>query len=89
MNWRACDQVIEPVKGKPIVLMSWKGSDPTLPCVILNSHYDVVPVMQEQWTDADPFGGEVKDGKIYGRGAQDMKCVCIQYLVMGAPVCIA
>jgi succinyl-diaminopimelate desuccinylase len=40
-------------------------------CVHFNSHIDVVEV-GAGWT-FDPFGGELKDGKIYGRGACDMK----------------
>ncbi|MGR3634304.1 MAG: acetylornithine deacetylase/succinyl-diaminopimelate desuccinylase family protein [Shimia sp.] len=40
-------------------------------CVHFNSHTDVVEV-GHGWT-FDPFGGEVHDGKIYGRGACDMK----------------
>ena len=40
-------------------------------CVHFNSHTDVVEVGQG-WT-FDPFGGAVSDGKIYGRGACDMK----------------
>ncbi len=40
-------------------------------CVHFNSHIDVVDVGLG-WT-TDPFGGELKDGKIYGRGACDMK----------------
>ncbi|MBY5972591.1 acetylornithine deacetylase/succinyl-diaminopimelate desuccinylase family protein [Ferrimonas balearica] len=40
-------------------------------CVHFNSHIDVVDVGRG-WT-TDPFGGELKDGKIYGRGACDMK----------------
>ena len=40
-------------------------------CVHFNSHIDVVEV-GHGWT-TDPFGGEVIDGKIYGRGACDMK----------------
>lgn len=40
-------------------------------CVHFNSHIDVVEVGQG-WT-TDPFGGELKDGKIFGRGACDMK----------------
>src|SRR4051794_35844246 len=39
--------------------------------VHLNGHYDVVPVGND-WT-RDPFGGELADGRIYGRGAADMK----------------
>ena len=41
------------------------------PTVHLNGHYDVVPVGND-WTK-DPFGGELVDGWIYGRGAADMK----------------
>lgn len=41
------------------------------PAVHLNGHYDVVPP-GEGWT-VDPFGGLVRDGRIYGRGACDMK----------------
>ena len=40
-------------------------------CVHFNSHTDVVEVGQG-WT-VDPFGGALKDGRIYGRGACDMK----------------
>jgi succinyl-diaminopimelate desuccinylase len=40
-------------------------------CIHFNSHTDVVEVGQG-WT-YDPFSGELKDGKIYGRGACDMK----------------
>jgi succinyl-diaminopimelate desuccinylase len=40
-------------------------------CVHFNSHIDVVEA-GSGWT-FDPFGGEVKDGKVYGRGACDMK----------------
>lgn len=41
------------------------------PALHLNGHYDVVPAGQG-WT-IDPFGGDVRDGRIYGRGACDMK----------------
>ncbi|MGV6887706.1 acetylornithine deacetylase/succinyl-diaminopimelate desuccinylase family protein [Rhodophyticola sp. SM2404] len=40
-------------------------------CVHFNSHHDVVEV-GHGWT-TDPFGGELKDGRVYGRGACDMK----------------
>jgi len=43
------------------------------------SHYDVVPTIDEYW-NVPAFEGLRKDGNIYGRGAQDMKSVCIQYL---------
>ncbi|KAL3771087.1 hypothetical protein ACHAWU_006464 [Discostella pseudostelligera] len=63
----------------PVVIAKWEGVHPDWPVIILNSHYDVVPAILEDWT-VDPFGAERRDGKIYGRGAQDMKCVCIQYM---------
>lgn len=41
------------------------------PLVHLNGHFDVVPA-GDGWT-VDPFGGLVRDGRVYGRGACDMK----------------
>lgn len=59
-----------------------KWGDPSGPTLVLNGHMDVVPVGDEsQWTIAEPFSGLLKDGKIYGRGACDMKAglVCNLY----------
>lgn len=67
----------EAPEHSPVVVALWKGIDETLPVLLLNSHYDVVPA--ENWT-VPPFEGIRKEGKIYGRGTQDMKCVCMQYL---------
>jgi succinyl-diaminopimelate desuccinylase len=55
---------------RPNLLASLDSGRPG-PTVHLNGHYDVVPVGND-WT-RDPFGGEVADGWIYGRGAADMK----------------
>lgn len=38
-----------------------------------NGHTDVVPVGEETAWTVDPFGAEIKDGILYGRGATDMK----------------
>ncbi len=65
--------------GRSVVLMTWRGSQPELPTLVLNSHMDVVPVFPELWS-VDPWAAVEKDGKIYGRGTQDMKCVGIQYI---------
>ncbi|XP_071484288.1 aminoacylase-1-like isoform X2 [Diadema antillarum] len=71
---------IEVHPGKPIVVITWEGTDPSLKSVILNSHYDVVPVFPEHW-DCDPFEAKkMENGDIYARGSQDMKCVGIQYV---------
>lgn len=56
-------------------LYFWKGSDPVLKPIILMGHVDVVPVIEENrsfWTK-EPFGGEVSNDTIYGRGTIDDK----------------
>lgn len=40
--------------------------------VVLSGHSDVVPVDGQAWT-SDPFQAEIRDGRLYGRGACDMK----------------
>jgi aminoacylase len=69
----------ESPEHSPVVVAKWTGRDESLPVLLLNSHYDVVPAVSEDWT-VPPFEGLRKDGNIYGRGTQDMKCVCIQYI---------
>jgi aminoacylase len=65
--------------ASPVVVALWKGRDEQLPCLVLNSHYDVVPASDHDWT-VPPFAGLCQNDRIYGRGAQDMKCVCVQYI---------
>uniref|UniRef100_A0A1B6FCZ8 N-acyl-aliphatic-L-amino acid amidohydrolase n=1 Tax=Cuerna arida TaxID=1464854 RepID=A0A1B6FCZ8_9HEMI len=72
--------VFEVAPRKPVVVISWFGSQPQLPSLLLNSHMDVVPVFPEKWSHA-PFSADTDSkGNIYARGSQDMKCVGIQYL---------
>jgi succinyl-diaminopimelate desuccinylase len=40
--------------------------------IVLSGHFDTVPLGNKKWS-IDPFGGKVRDGKIYGRGSSDMK----------------
>ncbi len=47
--------------------------------LLLSGHVDVVPVEREHWTHA-PFGGEIIDGEVWGRGALDMKGFLAMYL---------
>lgn len=70
----------ESVPHKPIVVATLLGTNPSLPGVLLNSHYDVVPALIDHWTEG-PFMGRRVNGRIYGRGTQDMKSVCVQYFV--------
>jgi acetylornithine deacetylase/succinyl-diaminopimelate desuccinylase-like protein len=49
------------------------------PLMLLN-HTDVVPVERQYW-DVEPFGGMIKDGCIWGRGALDMKGLGVSQLL--------
>ena len=51
-----------------------EGTDPGAPKVCFMGHTDVVPVNPSGWQH-DPFGGELIDGEIWGRGAVDMLCL--------------
>jgi len=57
----------------------WEGEDRTRPPLVVHGHLDVVPAFREDWT-VDPFGAEIKDGMIWGRGAVDMKGIDAMYL---------
>lgn len=71
---------VELTPGWVIYVLTWEGTNPSLPAILLNSHYDVVPVIEENW-HWKPFEAvELPNGDIIARGTQDMKCVCIQYL---------
>lgn len=61
----------EPVPGRRSVLTTVEGSEPSAPTVLLLGHLDVVPVSRDEWRE-DPFGGELIDGEVWGRGAVDM-----------------
>ncbi|WP_062518147.1 M20/M25/M40 family metallo-hydrolase [Demequina gelatinilytica] len=69
----------EAAPGRASLTALWEGVDRTRPPLVLHGHLDVVPAFPEDWT-VDPFGAEVKDGMIWGRGAVDMKGVDAMYL---------
>ncbi len=52
------------------LLFHWPGNGG--PSTLLMAHYDVVPVSEEEWT-RQPFGGEIDQDVIYGRGCLDDK----------------
>lgn len=63
---------IYPTKGHPIVFGE-RIQDPSLPTILVYGHYDVQPPDPlDQWT-TPPFEPEVRDGKLYARGATDDK----------------
>ena len=61
----------EPHPGRVSITFTVPGADPDAEPLTLLGHTDVVPVDKPKWT-RDPFGGELIDGKVYGRGAMDM-----------------
>lgn len=61
------------------MLYRWQGSNPSLKPVVLMGHYDVVDANEEEW-QRPPFGGEIVDGEIWGRGALDDKSAVIGIL---------
>ncbi|MEO5985816.1 MAG: M20/M25/M40 family metallo-hydrolase, partial [Candidatus Limnocylindria bacterium] len=62
---------IEPGRGSCVARLEATVPDPEPPLILL-SHLDVVPVDAESWS-RDPFGGDLVDGEVWGRGAVDMK----------------
>src|SRR5271168_2211694 len=63
------------IVGGYSMLFTWVGQDAGAKPILLMAHQDVVPVApgtEPQW-HADPFGGEIRDGFIWGRGAWDDK----------------
>ncbi len=66
--------------GKVNLLVRLPGRDPSKKPLLLLNHFDVVPVDRSMWR-MDPFGAEIKDGFIWGRGALDMKGIAIQHLM--------
>ncbi len=57
--------------GRMSLVSRLSGDGSGRPLILLN-HTDVVPVEREFWS-VEPFGGEVRDGYVWGRGALDMK----------------
>lgn len=63
--------LLEPVAGRGTLIARLRGRGSAAP-ILVTAHMDVVGVEPAKWT-VDPFGGEVRDGAVYGRGAIDDK----------------
>ncbi len=61
----------EPAPGRTSLVTRIEGTDPEAPTLLLMGHTDVVPANADGWRH-DPFGGELIDGQVWGRGAVDM-----------------
>jgi acetylornithine deacetylase/succinyl-diaminopimelate desuccinylase-like protein len=64
-------QRYEPIAGRSSLVARLEGTDPGAPSLMLMGHTDVVPVNQASWRH-DPFGADIVDGEVWGRGAVDM-----------------
>ncbi len=71
----------EAAEGRPNLVATRRGTGGGR-SLTWSAHIDVVPVTEDQaavWTGAGPFSGEVRDGKLWGRGASDMKGAIAAY----------
>lgn len=68
----ATEAAVYPTAGHPVVF-GQRIVDEKLPTVLVYGHYDVQPVDPIELWKSDPFEPEIRDGAIYGRGANDDK----------------
>lgn len=65
-------EYVDAATGRTSVIARVEGADRTKPALVVHGHTDVVPADPTNWT-VDPFGGVIRDGLLWGRGAVDMK----------------
>src|SRR6187402_3047687 len=65
-------EYVDAATGRTSVVTRVPGADHSKPALVVHGHTDVVPADPVNWT-VDPFGGVVRDGLLWGRGAVDMK----------------
>jgi acetylornithine deacetylase/succinyl-diaminopimelate desuccinylase-like protein len=65
-------ELVETATNRVNVIAKIAGADQSKPGIVVHGHIDVVPANAQDWS-VDPFGGILKDGYIWGRGAVDMK----------------
>jgi acetylornithine deacetylase/succinyl-diaminopimelate desuccinylase-like protein len=63
---------VDSATGRTSVIARVPGADASLPALVVHGHTDVVPADPLNWS-VDPFGGIIRDGMLWGRGAVDMK----------------
>jgi acetylornithine deacetylase/succinyl-diaminopimelate desuccinylase-like protein len=71
-------QVLEAAPGRANLVARLRGDGSQRP-LLLSGHVDVVPVERAHWSH-DPFGAEIIDGYVWGRGTLDMKGFVSMYL---------
>ena len=69
------------IQGVNNLFARWSPKSDFKKTLAFNGHVDVVPPGDENLWDCDPFGGKIKDARIFGRGAVDMKSSVAAFLV--------
>jgi acetylornithine deacetylase/succinyl-diaminopimelate desuccinylase-like protein len=64
--------VVESHDKRTSLVARFEGEDRSRPGLLVHGHLDVVPASKADWRK-HPFGGEIEDGLVWGRGAVDMK----------------
>ncbi len=59
-------------KDRQNLVATWKGGDHAK-SLLFSGHMDVAPSSPGKWKMVDPFGPQIKEGKLYGRGSADLK----------------
>ena len=77
-------EIFEKREGRQSLIYRVRGSDPDAPSLGLSPHLDVVPVEESGWSHP-PFGAEIIDGYVFGRGAVDMLNVTAAMAVAARP----
>ncbi|PWC07903.1 M20/M25/M40 family metallo-hydrolase [Mycetocola zhujimingii] len=65
-------ELIDSDPGRTSVVARVAGRDSSKGALVVHGHLDVVPADPRNWS-VDPFGGVIRDGMLWGRGAVDMK----------------
>ncbi|GIE87763.1 M20/M25/M40 family metallo-hydrolase [Actinoplanes regularis] len=65
-------RILESAPTRTNLVARIPGADRSRGALLVHGHLDVVPADAREWS-VDPFGGEIKDGYLWGRGAVDMK----------------
>ncbi|SDK49169.1 dipeptidase [Sediminibacillus albus] len=73
---------VQETKGHPLVYGEWMGAGDGAPTALLYGHYDVQPADPLDLWDSEPFKPEVRDGRLYARGASDDKGQVFMHLAV-------
>lgn len=72
-EYGAAQSRVLPTAGHPLVWAEFPAATDDAPSLLIYGHYDVQPVDPIDLWETDPFSPVERDGRLYGRGASDMK----------------